>query len=327
MCGHIQESVDRINAIPGLVWVEKRVGIDMLAPISGQSGTADCFILDVAAKTLHCADFKFGLGIKVDAYLSPQLSAYALGALNDIADIFEIEKVVLSVHQPRLENWSQWQTTPAELNAIAQHWRRLLRECLEPNAVFRPEVSSCRFCSNKFTCKARAEQLRRVCTGYFDDLDSIESFDTPMPSEMPDMDSLCTDELIAVHEHTDVVSGFLRDVKTELLRRGLSGEELPGLKLVAGRANRRWRDDVAEREAANFLLAQGVSPSHVIKVERPSPAYAERLLPAKLRKELNTWWIKAVGRPTIVPVEDERPALEPAGLSMFEDLDDADQES
>jgi len=237
-----------------------------------------------------------------------------------------VEKVVIHIHQPRLDAFPTWETTPGELRAIGKHYRRLLKRCLDPKAPYVPEPASCQFCSAKFVCPARAEQLRRMSVGLFDDLDAIDSFDTPMSSEMPEVDLLSIEELMAVHKHTESVSTFLSSVKTELLRRGLRGEELLGYKLVSGISRRKWRDDVAEREAANFLLAQGVSPSHVIKVERPSPAHAERLLPAKLRPSLSEWWIKPVGRPTVVPVEDERPVLEPVGLSMFDDLgeDDAD---
>jgi Protein of unknown function (DUF2800) len=324
MASFVQESVDRINALPGLLWVERRVGIDMLTPITDQSGTADVIKIDPPSKTLYVVDYKHGAGVFVQAYLSAQLVSYALGALNDLCDLFEIDAIVLTIHQPRMDNWSEWRTTPAELNAIARHWRLLLQECIEPAPKFRPEKKACQFCAAKFTCPARAEQAKRLVQGLFDDLDEVHPGDmiARWPDDMPTIELLSVDSLVAVHSHAEQISGFLRDVKTHLLHLALHNEGVPGMKLIeGGHTRRKWLDDAAEREAANYLMSHGVAPSHVLKIERPSPAHAERMIPKLLRGELAQWWTKPTGRPQLVSSDDARPALEPASISMFDDLD------
>lgn len=98
-----------------------------MAPITleyGAVGTCDCVTLvrgrdnPEEAPVLHIFDLKYGVGVKVDAAENPQLGMYALAALAELdegAMFFGIEKVVLHIVQPRLDNVSEWAVSRAGL--------------------------------------------------------------------------------------------------------------------------------------------------------------------------------------------------------------------
>lgn len=322
MAYHVQESVDRCNELKGLSFTEVRVDISEFTPIPDQSGSSDHFVIEVTARTLYVIDFKYGKGVRVSAYLNPQLIYYALGVLRGLASVFEIDRVVIRIHQPRLDNWDAWTTTPAELVALGRHHKRLLTRCIEPNPPFRPDPKACRFCRARTQCKARAEVMHRVAAGMFDDLDGdISEFETPWPAEMPSVDLMTVEQLAAVHRHAQPMSDFLKGVETRLLHHLLHSTGVPALKVVEGRSYRRYRDAVSARQAAVFLLHNGVSPSKVFTTDIVSPAQAEKLVPKSLRNELATYVVKPPGKPTIAPVDDRRPVYALTAADQFDDLD------
>ena len=59
------------------VLIEQRLDFSCYVPDG--FGTGDCLI--IASPRLHVIDFKYGLGVLVDAYQNPQMMLYALGAL------------------------------------------------------------------------------------------------------------------------------------------------------------------------------------------------------------------------------------------------------
>lgn len=330
MAVHVQESVDRCNEIKGLTWVEVRVDTSEFTPIPDQSGSSDFFAIDVAARTLYVVDFKYGKGVQVSAYLNPQLIYYALGVLRGMGCMFEIDRVVIRIHQPRLDNWDEWRTTPAELIALGRFHKRLLSRCLEPSPPFHPDPKACKFCKARSQCPARAEQMRRIGAGMFDDLDGdITEFNTPWPEVMPSVDLMTVEQLAAVHRHGASLTDFLKSVKARLLHLLMHNESVPTFKVVEGKSNRRYRDSIAEREAAVFLLRSGVDPSKVFRVDTISPAQAEPLLPKAVRKEFGGLYvIKPPGKPTIARSDDKRPVYALTAADQFDDLeaDDVDED-
>jgi hypothetical protein len=328
MASYVQESVDRCNELKGLVWVEVRVDISEFTPIPDQSGSSDFVAIDVAARTLYVVDFKYGKGVHVSAYLNPQLIYYALGVLRGLGCVFEIDRVVIRIHQPRLDNWDEWRTTPGELVALGRHHKRLLSRCLEPNPPFHPDPKACKFCSARGQCPARAEQMRRVGAAMFDDLDAdVSDFDTPWTDAMPNVDLMTVEQLAAVRRHAASLTEFLKSVNTRLLHLLMHNTSVPEIKVVEGKSNRRYRDETAERQAATFLLQHGVAPSKVFKVATVSPTQGERLLPKEVRKEFGGLYvIKPNGKPTIAPSDDKRPVYAFTASDQFDDLDADDAE-
>lgn len=327
MAQFVQESVDRCNETPGLHFVEKRVDVSEFSALANQSGKADFFSID--SNTLYVFDFKYGKGVRVDAYKNLQLLYYALGVLVYYGCMYEIEKVVIRVHQPRIDNWDEWVTTPKELFELGYATKARLELTLAVNPPYQPSDKGCRFCPIKSTCKARGEFVRRIAMGHFDDLDDgLTTFDTEFPEQLVDSADMTLDELIAVHRHMSQVKDFLHSVERELLRLMLNGTEVEGLKLVESVSRRRYVDAIRAKKAARYLIEHGVKPELAIVSKTASPATAEKLIPRTLRKEFNEQFIdKPRGRPTVVPVTDKREPYVGLNASMFDDLDAEDEDS
>lgn len=328
MVRYVQESVDRCNELPGLTFVEVRVDISMFTPIPDQSGSSDFFSIDEASRTLHVVDFKYGIGVRVHAYINPQVVYYALGVLFGLASVFRIERVVILIHQPRLDHWDRWETTPAELVALGQHFKRLLSRCLKPNAPFHPDPKACKFCRAAPQCKARAEHVHRIAAGMFDDLDAdIEEFTTPWPAELPSIDLMTVEQMVTVRNHSKLVIEFLKSIDHRLMQMLLHSQDVPNIKLVEGRSVRVYPNELTQKQAAAYLIEAGVAPSSVLKVETVSPAQAERLIPKSARKEFGDAFVtKRPGKPVIASANDRRPAYNLTVAAQFEDLGDEDED-
>ncbi len=119
-------------------------------------GTGDLVI--VADVTLFIIDLKYGKGIAVEAEENPQMMLYALGALELFDAIYDIERVSLAIHQPRLESVSTWEITVAGLRKWAEEY--LIPRAALANKGQGEFVSGswCRFCKVRNQCRVRAER-------------------------------------------------------------------------------------------------------------------------------------------------------------------------
>ncbi len=102
------------------------------------------------------------------------------------------------------------------------------------------------------------------------------------------------------------------------MRRLLAGEPLPGYKLVAGRANRKWTDVAAVLKKMKKL---GFKEDEYAPRELVSPARAEKLF--KKTKQMQKFGIiselmeRPQGKPSIATSDDPRPEFTRG--SEFED--------
>ena len=97
-----------------LILVEQR--LDFTRWVARSFGTSDCII--VADGTLTVIDFKYGVGILVEADNNSQMRMYALGALNLFESLYDIQKIRMAIFQPRRDNVSIAELTKDEL----LHW-------------------------------------------------------------------------------------------------------------------------------------------------------------------------------------------------------------
>ena len=136
-----------------MVLIEQRV--DFSRWVEQGFGTADCII--IADGTLRIVDYKHGLGVLVSSEDNPQMKCYALGALELFDDIYDIDRVSMTIYQPRRQNVSTFEMDKSDLYAWAD-------ETLKPTAelAFAGDGDFrcgewCGFCKAKHQCRARAE--------------------------------------------------------------------------------------------------------------------------------------------------------------------------
>ena len=135
-------------------------------------GTGDCVI--VADETLTVIDFKYGVGILVDAENNPQMMCYALGALSIFDGIYDIKEITMTIFQPRREHVSTFTISKEALLSWAE-------ETLAPTAQLASKGegeykagSHCQFCKVKAICRKRAEYNLELACYDFEMPESLE---------------------------------------------------------------------------------------------------------------------------------------------------------
>ena len=270
-----------------LILVEQRLDFSRWVPEG--FGTGDCLI--VADHLLQIIDFKYGLGILVDAQDNPQMMCYALGALEQFDGIYDIDTVKMTIFQPRRENIS---TCVMEKDHLL-HWAETV---LKPTAeiAYKGEGEykageHCQFCRVKASCRKRAEYNLELAR-----------YDFEMPEHLEEI------EIAAILLRIDELISWAGDVKEYALRRALSGTQYPGFKLVAGRSSRKFTDEAAVAAAAQ---AAGFDPYE--KKLLGITAMTSLMGRKKFNEVLGGYVTKPQGKPTLVPESDKRPALNTAG--------------
>lgn len=269
-----------------LVLVEQRLDFSRWVP--GGFGTGDCVI--VADDTLMVIDFKYGLGVLVDAEKNSQMMCYALGALSLFDGIYDIKEVNMTIFQPRRENVSTASMTKEEL----LHWAEtVLKPTAELAAQGKGEYKAgdhCRFCKLKATCRKRAEYNLELA-----------KYDFAVPSTLED------EEIEIVLSKADELVNWVGEVKEYALQQALSGKSWKGWKLVEGRSNRRY---VSEEAVAAKVEEAGFDPYE--KKLLGITAMTKQLGKKKFDELLKGLIEKPQGKPVLVPESDKRPALHTA---------------
>jgi len=304
--------------------IELPLDLSTVAGLEGR-GTADCAAMD--GTTLKIIDLKFGQGVVVNAEKNPQLMIYAAAAVDYFDLLAEVEKVELTIFQPRTvpANVSQWIITRDELDrwvndelkpavdaAIEARRQHQTNNGRVEGALFNPGAVQCRFCRARGNCPIQALACMSAVTGKPVAGDVLVNIAFGEPKYIADY-----------YGKLELVEQWVKAVKERALSMLQSGQELPGYKLVAGRKGARaWSDpDAAEQMLKTFKVK--LEDRYTFKVI--SPTQAEKLFKAGTIGErqwpkLQSLITQSEGAPTIAPASDPRPALEPA-KPEFKDLD------
>lgn len=283
---YIQEQTKSDSAT---VLLEQRVDFSPWVPEG--FGTADCIILQ--GTTMDVIDYKYGKGVAVSAQDNPQMKLYGLGALNDYGFAYDVETVRLHIYQPRMNNISVDELSVSDLLAWAE---KTVKPTAEKAAKGKGKYNPgehCRFCPHAGRCKA----LTKTCTEYVETHGMRVSVPVLAPWEVAE-----------VLRMEPLVSLWLKRVKDQALATLMSGGEVPGYKVVAGRGSRGWADDL---EVAALLKANGYTQEEITKTEVLSVAAMEKALGKKKVAELLAGQILThTGAPTVAPESDKRPVYD-----------------
>lgn len=279
----------RTNVSDAQLLIETR--LDFSNYIPDAFGTADAII--IADGTMEVIDFKYGKGVRVSAYRNPQMMIYALGAYDRFNFEYKIDRVRMTIVQPRIDNLSEFELSVSDLLAWTDEVLiPKANEAYSGNGVQVPG-DWCQFCKVKSICRV----LTQKCTG--------------AASEHPDPKLLSPEELA-----TDVlpllatVKTWLAGVEDYALQQALSGVQLPGWKIVEGRSVRKITDQEA---AAVALNKAGYKTTEIYKPqELRTITELEKLVGKKQFAAICSDYIeKPQGKPTLAPESDKRPAIDP----------------
>lgn len=314
----VQEFVDYVNQYEGDAGYELRVTYEKW--VKGGFGTLD----DARLRDLFCAltDLKFGKGVQVFAKENAQLKLYGLGVYNDFKHLYDFDKFVLTVHQPRLDHVDEWETNIKDTLEWAEDVVRPAAVlAMKPGAPFKAG-KWCMFCKAKLTCRTRAESIFTDVVGEFEDLD--EAVDKAMVLGDKDarrggLEFMENDELARVGTVVDIIAAWCKDIKAALMQKIQHGEEVGDWKLVEGRSRRKWNAD--DNTMAALLAMEGVDEDDIWKKKLITPPKAEQIL-GKKHEYFKEYVNKPQGKPVLVPGSDRRPPLAVDALKEFDNLDE-----
>ena len=279
------------------ILLEQRLDFSKWVP-SG-FGTGDCVI--VSDNLLEVVDYKHGKGVPVAAEQNPQLRLYALGAFRKFASLYDFKSVRYTIVQPRLNSVSAETISVAELLTWAefevvprakQAWEGTGEFCAGEH---------CRFCPAKAVCSKRVgEALKAFAYGFEE------------PGLLPD------DMLPGILQTLDVAEAWIKDVREYANKQALSGNRIPGWKLVRGKRPNRVFIDKDEVKAQ--LLRSGFHPDQFEQTALKPVGEIEKLLGKKAFNALLSELVsQGEGKPVLVPESDARAEISSAD-SAFADL-------
>ena len=268
------------------VLIEQRLDFSHIVP--GGFGTGDCVI--IAEPKLQIIDLKYGQGVLVEAERNPQLMLYALGALRTFGDLYDIETVAVTIYQPRRGNVDTWETSVADLLAWAETEVKPKAELAAAGGGEFCPGSWCQFCRIAPTCRARADANL-----------ALAQYEFAPPAE------LSGSEIADVLTRIPQLKTWAADVEAYALAQAANqGKHWNGFKLVAGRSIRKYTDETKVAAAAEAAGYADIYDTRLITLTA-----MERLMGKKTFNEvLGDLVVKPVGKPTLVPDTDKRPALD-----------------
>jgi len=250
-------------------------------------GTGDCII--VSDDKLHIIDFKYGLGVLVEAEENPQMKLYALGALEIYDSLYDIKEVSMTIFQPRRENVSTWTISTEELKEWAE-------KELKPKAVLAYNGEGdyvpgewCTFCRASVRCRARAEEKMKLAQAEF-----------KMPPLLTDAE---IEEILSIIPD---LTKWANEITTYATDAAVNhGKEWNGFKVVEGRSVRKYRDEDKVAETAKEHGYTDIYRQSLITLTEMQKLMGK----TEFEEILGDLIYKAPGKPTLVPVSDKRPAI------------------
>ena len=282
--GYADYILELITDPDAVVLLEQRLDFSPWVPQG--FGTGDCIIIQ--KNRLDVVDYKFGQGVAVSAVENSQMLLYGLGALNDFGCIYDIDEVVVHIYQPRMNNVSFDPLRASDLLAWGETVKPIAQDAAEGKGEF-CAGEHCRFCPHAGSCPTLAASCTKVA--------NIHGGKAAVPTLAPWM-------VADILKAEPMISAWLKAVKDRALATLLSGEEIPGYKVVEGRGSRDWLDELI---LDNALRAAGYQPAEYTKTEFLSPAQLEKAIGKKKVAELVGDLIQSKpGSPTVAPESDKR---------------------
>lgn len=277
------------------VHVEVKVPMAKVTSERGAHGTADVVIIASysSGHVVDVIDLKTGREA-VEVAHNGQLMSYALGAIDWLKTEGTLSEVNLIVYQPRLGPPQEWRPTLAELNAFRSATFAAGRLALSlkgrPEAAkhnLSPSPKACRWCRVKASCPAIQKVVEESLLKDF------------APTDLGDKLA-----------KADLADQWASAVREAALSKLLKGEDVPGYKLVQGRAGpRQWE---SEQQVKDFWAISGYPESSLYEEPKiKSPTAVEKMLGKTKFKDGALRTVQAEAKPQVALASDTRKPYDP----------------
>jgi len=278
------------------VYLEHRFDLSSVHP--GCFGTADCVAWHPATQHLEVIDYKHGAGVFVPAVENPQLRYYGLGALLDLK--LPAKTITLTIVQPRYEaHEGPIRSETLDVIDMLDFLADLKQYAAATEAPDAPLVPGehCRWCPAARICPELGKQANEVAKMEF--------------GNSPTYDATKLKEAL---DKREIVKAWLKTIDEFAYDVLEKGGDIPGYKLVAKRATRKWRDPV-EAQAALESFGDDIYEPTVLK----TPAQMEKIV--KDKKLIETLVVAESSGHTLVEASDKRPAVKLSAKQDFAAID------
>lgn len=257
-------------------------------------GTGDVVV--ISDGLLEVIDLKYGKGVSVSAVDNPQLKLYGLGAYNQFEMLYDIDSVSMTIVQPRLDNISTETMKATSLIEWAESEVKPKAELAwDGEGEFVPG-EHCRFCKIRATCRARADENLEMA-----------KYDFAAPEEIVTDPQLGLNEIGKILFKASELQKWAEDVKKYALEQAEKhGEKVPRWKLVEGRSNRKYADEIRVFDALKKGHEEDkIAPRKLLDITAMEKVLGKKLFASSLEGMI----IKPSGKPTLVPESDKRTEL------------------
>ena len=274
----IAETVNTMRAdCPDAVVELEAKSLDFSEWVPEGFGTGDCIV--VADDLLEIIDFKYGKGVRVEAYNNPQMRLYALGAIKRYGILYDIKRVRMTIIQPRINREPSTEEMALDelLDWAENYVKPRAALAFAGEGEFNPTEDACKFCRAKEQCKARADK-------------NLALFD-----EAPDVLLITPDEAGAILEKAADIKAWLKDLDALVTKTLFEGASVEGWKLVEGRSNRKLGN---EEKVVEAMVEAGIDDAELytrslITLTAMEKAYGKK----KLTEILGDLITKPPGKP------------------------------
>ena len=233
----VQTALDYIYAIldefpDAILYIEQRVKFPSEAAKGDAWGTLDVGIYIPSLLLLYVIDYKHGAGVSVYIVENRQLLQYATSFIHTTGLV--VAEAVLAIVQPRIigqEPIQEWGIDQFEL----YNWRLRLEDeivaCLAPGAPLNPGKKQCQFCSATSVCPELERRNVEALHHAFRNIKDV-SVETMKSQEL---DVVRLSEILRAKTG---IEDWLASVEEFAIEQAKAGVEIPGFKLVSGKARR-----------------------------------------------------------------------------------------
>lgn len=299
-------------------------------------GTADIVIMGSGLLLVY--DYKHGQGVVVEQPCL-QLEIYAAAALKSLAcmapePITEIETGII---QPRASH----PTGPvrlkrygvSEIREKGEMIETLAKAINEGKTKFRPSEKACKWCRASGDCSHQAELALDKAKSHFTTIDDGSRVVETQASWGAAV--LSVEDKVAIFEATKFITDFLKAVGVSIQSGLLAGEQIPGLKVVAGKSNRTWGEKDDEGNITKLDDAAVLEKLTKDCKLKKTQITTEKLLGipaiekmidtnkrggAKKLEALRNIIVKPEGKPVVVSEDDARPSIAPHFTTVTDPL-------
>lgn len=285
---------------PDNSWVERRFHCPTIHPLF--FGTSDFAYAYLRMRRLHVVDYKHGAGIVVEAENNPQGMYYACGILEELELWDDIDEVVIHIVQPR--GWhidGQHRTWRVSTDALVEWLEDVCVPAMKRALVSRDTVAGehCRF------CPARSRQ----CPALMEAMAELEELMKMALKDEKGAEALTDAQLGRLLELKQLGAIVFKAAEKVAHGRLSAGKEVPGVKLVAARTNRVFKDGAEAAAKEKFGKKALTEP------KLKSPAEIDEMPGGK--EFTARWAFKPEGATTVAVDGDPRDRVIRDAKSLF----------